>query len=103
MNTIDTLSQHTLVGLELVGTAAFALSGVLGAMRKRMDVVGICVCGFLAAFGGGTLRDVLIDRRPFFWSEHQEVLLGVLFLCIACVGFFDLKSQEARSHRPYSY
>ena len=73
MNTIDTLSQHTLVGLELVGTAAFALSGVLGAMRKRMDVVGICVCGFLAAFGGGTLRDVLIDRRPFFWSEHQEV------------------------------
>lgn len=95
MNTIDTLSQHTLVGLELVGTAAFALSGVLGAMRKRMDVVGICVCGFLAAFGGGTLRDVLIDRRPFFWSEHQEVLLGVLFLCIACATF--LKQQDLES------
>ena len=95
MNTIDTLSQHTLVGLELVGTAAFALSGVLGAMRKRMDLVGICVCGFLAAFGGGTLRDVLIDRRPFFWSEHQEVLLGVLLLCIACATF--LKQQDLES------
>jgi uncharacterized membrane protein YeiH len=40
-------------------------------MRKRMDVVGICVCGFLAAFGGGTLRDLLIDRRPFFWAAMQ--------------------------------
>jgi len=94
---IETLRQHTLVGLELLGTAAFAVSGVLAAMRKRMDVVGICVCGFLAAFGGGTLRDVLIDRRPFFWAEHQVVLLGVLLLCLACATFLkrhDLESSE---------
>jgi uncharacterized membrane protein YeiH len=42
-----------------------------------MDVVVIVVCGFLAAFGGGTLRDVLIDRCPFFWVDHQLVLMGV--------------------------
>ena len=54
--------------LELLGTRAFAVSGVISAMRKNMDVVGIVVGGFLAAFGGGTLRDVLIDRRPFFGS-----------------------------------
>lgn len=97
MIAIETLRQHTLVGLELLGTAAFAVSGVLAAMRKRMDVVGICVCGFLAAFGGGTLRDVLIDRRPFFWAEHQVVLLGVLLLCLACATFLkrhDLESSE---------
>lgn len=82
MSAIETIRQHTLVGLELLGTAAFAVSGVLSAMRKRMDIVGIVVCGFLAAFGGGTLRDVLIDRRPFFWAEDQVVLLGVLVLCI---------------------
>ena len=76
MSTIHTIGQHTLAGLEWLGTAAFALSGVLSAMRKRMDVVGVVVCGFLAAFDGGTLRDVLIDRRPFFWAEHQTVLLG---------------------------
>ena len=56
-------------------------------MRKNMDVVGIVVCGFLAAFGGGTLRDVLIDRRPFFWVDHQLVLMGVLLLCVACASF----------------
>ncbi len=95
MSTIETLRQHTLVGLEVVGTAAFAVSGVLGALRKRMDVVGICVCGFLAAFGGGTLRDVLIDRRPFFWVEHQGVLLGVLLLCIACATFFKQRYLES--------
>ena len=41
------------------------------------------------------MRDVLIDRRPFFWSEHQEVLLGVLLLCIACATF--LKQQDLES------
>ena len=84
VSTMETLQQHILLVLELLGTAAFAISGVLVALRKRMDVVGICVCGFLAAFGGGTLRDVLIDKRPFFWAEHQMVLLAVLLLCMAC-------------------
>lgn len=82
MSTFTSIGQHTLVVLELLATAAFALSGVMGAMRKRLDIVGVCVCGFLAAFGGGTLRDLLIDRRPFFWVEHQSVLMGVLALCV---------------------
>ena len=94
MSAIDTLRQHTLVGFELLGTAAFALSGVLSAMRKKMDVVGITVCGFLAAFGGGTLRDVLIDRRPFFWAEHQGVLLGVLVLVLGCATFLTQRHLE---------
>lgn len=84
LTTLETLRTHSLLALELMATMAFAVSGVLEAVRKRMDVVGICVCGFLAAFGGGTLRDVLIDRRPFFWAEHQLVLLGVLLLCLGC-------------------
>ena len=88
MLAIATLSQHTLAGLELLGTAAFALSGVWAAMRKNMDMVGIGVCGFLAAFGGGTLRDILMDRRPFFWVEHQSVLIGIFLLCVACASFF---------------
>ena len=89
------LRQHALVGLESVGTAAFAVSGVLSAVRKKMDVVGICVCGFLAAFGGGTLRDVLIDRRPFFWAEHQAVLVGVLLLCLGCATLLKRHDLES--------
>ncbi len=67
--------------MELAGTAAFALSGVLEAAQKRLDAVGVCVVGFLAAFGGGTLRDLLLDARPFFWARHAEMLWGVLALC----------------------
>ncbi|MEO8546527.1 MAG: trimeric intracellular cation channel family protein [Burkholderiaceae bacterium] len=67
--------------VELGATVAFALSGVLEAARKRLDAVGVCVVGFLAAFGGGTVRDLLLDRRPFFWVQHVEVLWGILTLC----------------------
>lgn len=70
-----------LYAMELIGTVAFALSGILAGMRRRMDVFGISVLGFLAAFGGGTLRDMLLDRRPFFWVVQVELLWLVLALC----------------------
>jgi uncharacterized membrane protein YeiH len=59
-----------------------------------MDIVGICACGFLAAFGGGTLRDVLLDRRPFFWVEHPTVLLGVLAISVAGATFVSRQRLE---------
>ena len=53
--------------VELAATAAFTLAGIMEGARKQLDAVGVCVVGFLAAFGGGTLRDLLLDQRPFFW------------------------------------
>ena len=67
--------------VEVIGTVAFALSGILAGVRKRMDIFGISVLGFLAAFGGGMLRDVLLDRRPFFWVAEVEMLWLVIALC----------------------
>lgn len=58
------------VVIEALAFVAFALSGVIEAARKRLDAVGVCVVAGLAAFGGGTLRDVLLDHRPFFWTAH---------------------------------
>lgn len=79
MNTPALLSLfHTLV--EVSATLAFAASGLLEAERKRLDPVGVCIVTGLAAFGGGTLRDVLLDRRPFFWVAHSEwlwILIGL--------------------------
>jgi len=71
--------------VEVLATVAFALSGLLAAARKRLDAVGVCVVAGLAAFGGGTLRDVLLDRRPFFWVQHAHWLWVLLALCIVAL------------------
>lgn len=76
-----------LTAIEAVATLAFALSGLLGAARKQLDAVGVCVVAGLAAFGGGTLRDVLLDRRPFFWVEHSAWLWALLLLCAGAMVF----------------
>jgi uncharacterized membrane protein YeiH len=79
------LLQWLLTTVEATATIAFALSGLLEAARKRLDAVGVCVVAGLAAFGGGTLRDVLLDRRPFFWVEHAVWLWVLLALCVAAM------------------
>ncbi|MBI3156287.1 MAG: trimeric intracellular cation channel family protein [Burkholderiales bacterium] len=79
-----TLSTAQLA-VEALAIVAFALSGVIEGARKRLDVVGVCVVAGLAAFGGGTLRDVLLDRRPLFWIEHPGWLWGVLALGIGAM------------------
>ena len=76
-----------LSSVEAGATVAFAVSGLLGAARKRLDVVGVVVVAGLAAFGGGTLRDVLLDRRPFFWVEHSGWLWLLLVLCVGAMAF----------------
>lgn len=87
MNKIQFWGETLRLLVELAGTVAFALSGVLEAARRRLDVVGVCVVGCLVAFGGGTLRDLLLDQRPFFWVRHVEMLWGVLALCLLAMLF----------------
>ena len=76
---------YTLV--EAAANLAFALSGLLAGIRKRLDVVGLSVVTGLAAFGGGTLRDVLLDRRPFFWVDHPNWLWILIALGVAAILF----------------
>lgn len=73
--------------VEASATLAFALSGLLEAARKKLDPVGVCVVTGLAAFGGGTLRDVLLDRRPFVWVAHPEWLWALIALCVLAMAF----------------
>lgn len=67
--------------VEFAATLAFAVSGLLAAANKRLDAVGVSVVAGVTAFGGGTLRDVLLDRRPFYWVEHAGWLWGLLLVC----------------------
>jgi uncharacterized membrane protein YeiH len=80
--------------IEAAATVAFALSGLIAAARKRLDAVGVCVVAWLAAFGGGTLRDILLDRRPFFWVQHAAWLWVLLALCLAAMAFLRARHFE---------
>ena len=74
------LSLVTIV--EIVAILVAAFSGFVEARRKRMDLVGVFTVAFIAAFGGGTLRDILLDRRPLFWVQHQEYAILIFVLAL---------------------
>ncbi|MGJ8549237.1 trimeric intracellular cation channel family protein [Winogradskyella wichelsiae] len=56
--------------VDLLGTIAFAISGALIAMNKRMDPFGVLIIAFVTAVGGGTLRDVMIGIEPVSWMRN---------------------------------
>ncbi len=65
--------------LDLVGTFAFAVSGALAGVYKKMDLYGVIVLGLVTAVGGGTLRDTLIGRTPpFIFSDYNYLLLAII-------------------------
>lgn len=59
-----TFDAHLQLALDLVGVFAFALSGGLVAVKKRLDLFGVLVLSGAAALGGGVLRDILIGELP---------------------------------------
>lgn len=83
-----------LISLEAIGVIAFAISGIIEAARKHFDLVGVVMVGAIAAFGGGTLRDVLLDRRPFFWVEQEFWLWALVAVGVALPFFFKARHIE---------
>lgn len=67
--------------LDLIGTLAFAISGALVAIDKRMDLFGVFIIAFVTAVGGGTLRDIMIGTTPVGW------MLNLDYIFIITLGF----------------
>jgi uncharacterized membrane protein YeiH len=74
--------------LSMLGVAVFAASGALAAGRKNFDLLGVVVIALVTAVGGGTVRDLLLDRHPIFWVKdpsHLTVILASAALTLAYV------------------
>lgn len=63
--------------MDFLGVAVFAVSGVLAAGRKHLDWFGVLVIAMVTAIGGGTLRDLLINRHPVFWLADTGYLWAI--------------------------
>lgn len=68
--------------LDYSGIAVSAVSGVLAAGRRQLDLVGVVVVATVTAIGGGTLRDLLLERRVF-WIANPDMLLVILAATVA--------------------
>ena len=64
--------------LDIIGTMAFAMSGALTAMKKKMDPFGVFIIAFVTAVGGGTLRDVMIRRTPVSWIRELNYVYLII-------------------------
>ena len=71
--------------VDILGTVAFAISGVLVAMEKRLDLFGVGIIALVTAIGGGTLRDMLIGNTPVTWTTtpmYMYIILGTVIVTI---------------------
>lgn len=71
---------------EHLGVAVAAVTGVLAARGKRVDLFGVLVLALVAAFGGGTIRDLALGERPVFWVRDASFLITAS--ATAVVTFF---------------
>lgn len=67
--------------LDIIGTLAFAMSGAVTAMNKKLDPFGVFIIAFVTAVGGGTLRDIMIGSTPVGW------MLDLNYVYVIIVGY----------------
>ena len=69
--------------LDIIGTLAFAMSGAVTAMNKKLDPFGVFIIAFVTAVGGGTLRDIMIGSTPVGW------MLDLNYVYVIIVGYIS--------------
>lgn len=91
------MQSGLLVFTDFVGIVAFALAGILAAENRKVDPVGVFVMAFTTAFGGGLVRDLIIDNRPMYWIAHQEYVWVTLFMA-GCAPFLIKRFRQSTLH-----
>lgn len=76
--------DYTII-LDIIGTIAFALSGYILASKAKFDILGVVVISFVTAFGGGVIRDLLVNRVPFIFHESYPITIVLITIIIAYI------------------
>ncbi|WP_127136965.1 trimeric intracellular cation channel family protein [Flagellimonas oceanensis] len=83
--------------IDILGTIAFAISGVLVAMEKRLDLFGVFIIAFVTAIGGGTLRDLLIGNTPVGWMQDLTYVITIFISVVFAIIFVNKLKYLRRS------
>lgn len=83
--------------IDILGTVAFAISGVLVAMEKKLDLFGVLIIAFVTAIGGGTLRDLLIGNTPVAWMMDITYMITIFIAVVFAVIFVNQLKYVRRS------
>lgn len=83
--------------IDILGTIAFAISGVLVAMNKRMDAFGVIIIAFVTAVGGGTLRDLMVGVEPVSWMRDITYVYVIVGTTVFAVLFRNQLKHLRRS------
>ncbi|MBT8239378.1 MAG: trimeric intracellular cation channel family protein [Croceitalea sp.] len=75
--------------IDILGTIAFAISGVLVAMEKKLDLFGVLIIAFVTAIGGGTLRDFLIGNTPVVWMRDSVYVITIVITVVFAILFVN--------------
>lgn len=78
----------------LVAVSVNALTGVLDAGRQRMDLVGAVMVGTATALGGGTVRDVLLDRKVFWIADQTYLIVAIVTTLVVFFAVRGLKLPQ---------
>jgi uncharacterized membrane protein YeiH len=86
-----------LLPLDVFGLAVASVSGTLAARRKNLDLFGVPVVAVVTCFGGGTLRDLLLDRKPLLWLARPWLLLMVIAVAALTLVYAHFRAVPERS------
>jgi len=78
---------------EYVGTIAFAMSGFFVATRAKLDFLGVLISVFLTAFGGGIIRDIIVDERPYSFTHDMPAIMVFSIMTLLIVFRFHKKES----------
>ena len=89
-------ASNVVLVVSIIGTVAFALSGVMAATEAGMDWLGGVVLAVVAAIGGGTMRDLLIDGDVFWVSDEWPLVVSLVTAALAIVVLRARPSVDPR-------
>jgi len=84
---------------EYIGIVAFAMSGFFVAVRSRLDFLGVLISVFLTAFGGGIIRDIIVDKTPYTFTHNTPAI--IVFTLMLLLILFRFHKKQNIENKPW--